>query len=157
MTTDELNIEKPHRVSAALTRYRAADDEMRTRARQSTGLTDNELRIIQLLVEAATADRHVTPTDIAKHLGITSASTTALLDRLERSGAVHRAPHPSDRRSLRITVTDRATENLRSTLTAFDVQTRRVAESLSESDARAVADYLERLADAADQIAAGTA
>lgn len=46
-----------------------------------------------------------TPGDLAERLQITSASVTELLDRLQRGGLVARAPHPTDRRKLLVTLT----------------------------------------------------
>jgi len=42
----------------------------------------------------------VSPKEIMQYLGITSGAATALIDRLERIGYVHRAPNPHDRRGV---------------------------------------------------------
>src|ERR1700730_2756316 len=42
---------------------------------------------------------------LGERLGLTSASVTALIDRLERIGYAHRAPHPHDRRSVLVELT----------------------------------------------------
>ena len=47
----------------------------------------------------------VTPADLARRLQISTASTTKLVDRLEESGHVRRGPHPTDRRSRALTLT----------------------------------------------------
>lgn len=39
-----------------------------------------------------------TPTELASYTGLTSGSTTAMLDRLERAGFIIRKPNPNDRR-----------------------------------------------------------
>ena len=44
----------------------------------------------------------LTPKELAKYSGLAPASITALIDRLERKGAVDRAPHPGDRRRVLI-------------------------------------------------------
>ncbi|RLK52629.1 MarR family winged helix-turn-helix transcriptional regulator [Microbacterium telephonicum] len=141
------------RVTSALARYRLAHDAMNARARQNSGMTDNELRIVQFLMTERDDSRAVTPTLIARHLGITSASTTALLDRLEKSGAIERARHPSDRRSLHITATAHAEELVDSTVGAFTDETRRIASELSPFERDAVARFFDHLAEAADAIA----
>jgi DNA-binding MarR family transcriptional regulator len=43
-------------------------------------------------------------------LQVHAASVTNLVDRLERAGYVHRAPHPSDRRTTLATITPRGRE-----------------------------------------------
>ena len=44
----------------------------------------------------------------ASQLGLTSPSTTALIDRLEGAGHVHRQPSTADRRKVEIRVSDKA-------------------------------------------------
>ena len=44
-----------------------------------------------------------TPTELARHTGLTTGSTTAMLDRLEKAGLIERKPNPNDRRGLLIT------------------------------------------------------
>lgn len=48
----------------------------------------------------------LTPKVLADRLGITSASITAMLDRLQRAGYLVRTPHPTDRRSVLISATE---------------------------------------------------
>ncbi|GAA1837886.1 MarR family winged helix-turn-helix transcriptional regulator [Microlunatus capsulatus] len=53
-------------------------------------------------------------TDLATDLGITSGSSTALVDRLERSGIAERYAHPSDRRRALVRLTDKGQDVVRS-------------------------------------------
>jgi DNA-binding MarR family transcriptional regulator len=53
------------------------------------------------------SDVHVTPREVGHRLGITTGSTTAVLDRLERAGYLARTPNPGDRRSLFLSLTSR--------------------------------------------------
>ncbi len=50
----------------------------------------------------------LTPSRLAQRLGLTSGALTALADRLERHGLLERVPHPHDRRSTLLRLTDRA-------------------------------------------------
>lgn len=43
-----------------------------------------------------------TPTELAAYTGLTSGSTTAMLDRLERANLIVRKPNPNDRRGVLI-------------------------------------------------------
>ena len=52
------------------------------------------------------ADRPLSPTTIAERLLVTTASTTSLLDTLERRGLVTRSPDPDDRRKVLVTLTE---------------------------------------------------
>jgi DNA-binding MarR family transcriptional regulator len=46
-----------------------------------------------------------TPTEIAQYTGLTTGSTTAMLDRLEIIGYTKRTPNPNDRRGVIVTLT----------------------------------------------------
>lgn len=46
------------------------------------------------------------PSVLARLTGLTSGATTTLLDRLQTRGFIRRAPHPEDRRSIQIHLTD---------------------------------------------------
>ena len=69
---------------------------------RDVGLTRGSFNVLQIL-EGATAP--LTPTDVSSRLTVTSATVTGLLDTLEARGLVRREPHPSDRRSIQVTVT----------------------------------------------------
>ena len=45
-----------------------------------------------------------TPSELSKHTGLSSGSTTAMLDRLEKSGIIARRPNPDDRRGTLIVI-----------------------------------------------------
>jgi DNA-binding MarR family transcriptional regulator len=45
------------------------------------------------------------PSELADHLGVTSATMTGLLDGLERDGLIARVDHPADRRRMKVLLT----------------------------------------------------
>src|SRR5699024_8750166 len=67
-------------------------------------LGQTDLRALHFLIVCENTGTLATPGAIAQTLGISSASTTKLLDRLEAAGHVRRSRHPSDRRALVITI-----------------------------------------------------
>ena len=135
----------------ALREYQEADSAMHARARQVSSMSDNEIRIIQFLLTAAGNGHTVTPTALSKHLGVTSASMTALLDRLERAGAIERVRHPSDRRSLVITATPFAEQTVGAPVVAFQQATQEIASELTDDEQAAVVRFLRKLTGAVDQ------
>lgn len=137
-------------VLSAYRRFRAADAAMLARIRSETRMSDNELSILRFLVQEAGRERDVMPREISRHLGISSASTTALIDRLERAGMVARVSHPTDRRSILIAATPEAEEVLASTVEAFEERIVALTNGLDETERRDVIAYLTALADAAD-------
>lgn len=62
------------------------------------GLDHSAARALLVLVAAAREGRDVTAGTIGRELGLSSASVTALVDRLVSSGHVRREPDPHDRR-----------------------------------------------------------
>src|SRR5699024_7195648 len=79
-------------------------------------------------------------------LGISSASTTKLLDRLERGGHIERRPHPHDRRALALSVTERTREAAEATIGHEHARRFRIAASLDEAEREIVARFLNALA-----------
>ncbi|MET8846063.1 MarR family transcriptional regulator [Amycolatopsis sp. NPDC004625] len=59
------------------------------------------------------------PSALVKRLGIASASVTALLDRLERAGLTRRERHPTDRRSVLVTLTPAGRAAIQAMFTVF--------------------------------------
>ena len=55
-------------------------------------------------------DEPMSPNDIADQMILTRATVTGILDSLERRKYVTRAPHPTDRRRLLVTITDKGRE-----------------------------------------------
>ncbi len=74
------------------------------------GLGSTDVRALITLVDLERAGVAAGPTALARALGLTTASTTVLLDRLERAGHVRRAARTDDRRRVDVLVTDAAKE-----------------------------------------------
>jgi DNA-binding MarR family transcriptional regulator len=58
------------------------------------GLNVTDMECLRLLFIKGIA----TPSELARHTGLTSGATTAMLDRLENAGLIERRPNPEDRR-----------------------------------------------------------
>ncbi|WP_249354050.1 MarR family transcriptional regulator [Microbacterium sp. 2FI] len=140
-------------IVTAYLEFRRADADVQTRVRAATGLGDNEIRVMEYVISTVAAGQDATPSDISRRLGVSSASTTALLDRLERAGLVERANHPTDRRSILISATPEAERKLASTIGDYDARLRRVASALDPDDRVVVAAFLADLTDAAKSVA----
>lgn len=74
------------------------------------GLSATEVRALICLLDGERAGTAASPTWLAGRLRMTTASATALLDRLERAGHVRRIPRTDDRRRVDILVTPAAKE-----------------------------------------------
>lgn len=96
-------------VRGALEAVRAfsdAMDRMHTGLRGDMDMNATDLSALRMLIIREGRGELVKPHDLARHLGISSASTTKLLDRLSHEGFIEREPHPHDRRALVIKLTD---------------------------------------------------
>jgi DNA-binding MarR family transcriptional regulator len=74
------------------------------------GLHATDLRALIALLDAARAGRPATPGWLGDQLGLNSAGTTTLIDRLERLGHVHRVRDTRDRRKIFLEVTPQAVD-----------------------------------------------
>ncbi|MER5383385.1 MarR family transcriptional regulator [Streptomyces sp. NBC_00647] len=72
------------------------------------GLHPTDVRALIHLLDAGRADTPATPGWLGAQLGVNSASTTALIDRLEGLELVRRERDTRDRRRVLLTVTDKA-------------------------------------------------
>ncbi|MDR6690573.1 DNA-binding MarR family transcriptional regulator [Microbacterium sp. 1154] len=139
-------------VLEALRIYRAAEVAMRRRTRDSMSMGENELLVLRYLLRDST--RRVRPGELSRYLGLSTASTTALLDRLERSGHVTRAANPDDRRSIFIQVTPRAHTEVRQTLGDMHERMLAAVIDMTPDESAAVVAFLKRMSDAVDGVAA---
>src|SRR5690625_5727116 len=88
---------------AALAGLRAAEQELTRASLTYMQLNETDMKALHYLIVCEQQGVVATPSTIAAHLGISSASTTKLLDRLEKGGHVRRSRHPSDRRDRKST------------------------------------------------------
>jgi len=87
-----------------------------------------------------------TPSELARHTGLTSGATTAMLDRLEKAGFIERRPNPDDRRGTLIAPVKSASKKVASWFeSARDAQNKLIS-SYSESELEIIADVFERFA-----------
>jgi DNA-binding MarR family transcriptional regulator len=93
-----------------------------------------------------------TPSLIAARVGLTAASTTALLDRLANAQLVRRTPNPHDRRSVLVQLTELGRAGIEEMYTMFAID---IDAAIEAADPRlqedpelraAVTDLLERMA-----------
>lgn len=139
-------------VLQALRSYRAAEMAMRRRTQQSMEMGENELLVLRYLARAQARGEAVTPVHLARYLGITSASTTALLDRLAKTGHVTRKPNPDDRRSVLIASSPKAEEEVRHTLSDMHTRMMDVVRPMTAADRASVVGFLRAMRDAVDGV-----
>ncbi|ALC25076.1 transcriptional regulator [Streptomyces pristinaespiralis ATCC 25486] len=75
---------------------------------RSNGMHPTDVRALIALMDAARAGEEVTAGRLGVALGLNSAGTTALIDRLERAGHVRRVRGERDRRKVTVEVDEQA-------------------------------------------------
>ncbi|TCU83770.1 MarR family protein [Curtobacterium sp. PhB191] len=81
------------------------------------------------------------PSQLARTLAITTAATTALIDRLIKADLIARAPHPTDRRKTLLYANSNALPELQPAKTAIT----QTAQSLHDHDAALITTFLNNL------------
>lgn len=96
------------RTLEAVQEFSDAMDRMHSGIRGDMDMNASDIAALRMLIMRERSGHDVQPQDIARHLAISTASTTKLLDRLTASGHVERRPHPHDRRARIVVVTPAA-------------------------------------------------
>ena len=123
-----------------LTQFRNAMSEW-------AGLNVTDMECLRLLFLKGIA----TPSELARHTGLTSGATTAMLDRLEKAGLLERRPNPDDRRGTLITPVKSGAEKAASWYESARKAQDELISSYSESELEIISDVFERFAKLWDQ------
>ncbi|ROR73020.1 MarR family winged helix-turn-helix transcriptional regulator [Bogoriella caseilytica] len=144
-------IEHAMAVMAAMRRWRESEQRSSEASRRYMRLGETDMRALRYLIVEQNRKQVVTASDIAHHLGISSASTTKLLDRLAAGGHIERRPHPVDRRALAIVVSPETRTAARETIGRRHARRFAVAAALTAQERETVIGFLDALS-AADAI-----
>lgn len=87
-----------------------------------------------------------TPTELARYIGLTTGSTTALLDRLEKRNFIRRKPNPEDRRGVMIEIEETYARAAQGLVAGIQKAHRELIARYSEGELETIADFLHRLA-----------
>ncbi|MFB2555640.1 MarR family winged helix-turn-helix transcriptional regulator [Herbiconiux liangxiaofengii] len=142
-------------LTAALSEFIAAQSGLRRRLRATTELSDAAWTTMLVLSSAARHGATMSPKELATMLAIRSASVTTLVDKLVRRGLVDRAPSTVDRRGFALSLTPAGVAFVEQ----HDVGGRaeaRIADDLSDDDARLVARFFTELTRAVETTATKT-
>ena len=129
----------------AVRSYRATETRVRRRTQDSMGMNENDLLAMRFLMQARQVGGSLGPKDLSRLLGISTASTTALIDRLEKGGYVRRRARPNDRRAWEIVPTDTSDSEVRDTVGGMHARMLAAASELSAEEAGVVIRFMDRL------------
>jgi DNA-binding MarR family transcriptional regulator len=137
-------------VLTALRAFSDALDRMYSGMKGGMSMNGTDLAALRMLIIREERAEVVSPHDLARHLRISTASTTKLIDRLSEAGHVVRLPHPRDRRSRVLALTEHSRRSFfthfRDSLDAM----RRVAETYTPEERDVITGFLLRVAAAID-------
>lgn len=128
------DVEHAFAVMAALGQWQEAARALAELSARYMRLNETDMRAIRMIMRAEQRGEVVTPKDIAHEVGISSASTTKLIDRLVLGGHVVRSAHPTDRRTMRIRVTPGTRRSAHDTVGRQHARRFAVAASLSPEE-----------------------
>lgn len=144
MSDDE--VEQVVAVMQALRRWHQAAERMSEASRRYMKLNQTDMRALRFLIAARNQGIVATPGALASYLGISTASTTKLLDRLEQGGHIARSPHPTDRRAVAVSVTESTRRDARETVGRQHARRFAVAAGLTAGEREVVVRFLDALA-----------
>ncbi|GIG20454.1 MarR family transcriptional regulator [Cellulomonas chitinilytica] len=133
-------------VLEAVRRFRRADQEMRRRLSAGMDMNETDLQALQLVIATESRGGQAHPRDIAAHLRISTASTTKLLDRLTASGHLVRGVHPTDRRSVVVSSTPHAHQEIRERLERMHAAMAAIVRDVPPDARPHVRDFLRAMA-----------
>lgn len=84
------------------------------------------------------------PTELARYTGLTTGSTTAMLDRLENANFIRRKPNPNDRRGVLIEITEEYRQKVGPYVVGIQAAHNELIASYSNQELETIADFLTR-------------
>lgn len=138
--TQSTKTDLKNRAQTAVMEYNIHLTQFRNAVSEWAGLNVTDSECLRLLFLKGVA----TPTELARHTGLTSGAATAMLDRLEKAGWIERRPNPDDRRSTLILPAKGASEKAASWFESARNAQEELISSYSESELEIISDAFER-------------
>jgi len=127
-----------------------AEANLELARRLGIGLTD-----LHAMNHIFSGKHPIGPVELGQRLGIRSASATALVDRLERSGHVRRESHPDDRRRVALVPSEQAAVRTMAAMAPLLAGIEAAAARLTDSERDAATRFLTEVAEAMRNYASG--
>ncbi len=134
------------RLMRALGELRETERAIMEASEKYMKLSTQDMRALHYLIVAKDRGKVVTPGMIATFLKISPASTTKLLNRLERGGHVVRRMHPTDRRAFAIEITPETEASAKRTVGSQHAKRLHAAARLTDEERETVIRFLQDMA-----------
>lgn len=106
------------------------------------GLNSTDFEGLDLIFYRGTS----TPSELSRYTGLSSGSTTAMIDRLEKTGLVKRQNNPDDRRGTLVVINTKAAHKFRPLFTSVRVAQNKLLDSYSTRELEILSDYFKKSA-----------
>lgn len=128
------------RVATAVREYGMYSVLLRNATSRKLGLNITDMECLSLLSITGIS----TPTELARYTGLTTGSTTAMLDRLEKAKLITRLPNPNDRRGLLIEINKKSKERIAAMFGGIQETQNELIADYSDEDLEIIAYFLAR-------------
>lgn len=139
---EEINV-----LMKALVRLREKEQALSEASSHYMKLGSQDMKALHYLIIGKRQKQIVTPGMLANFLNISAASTTKLLNRLERRDHIIRKLHPTDRRAFAIEITPETEAAARQTVGKLQARRFYSAARLSSSERSIVTRFLDDMSD----------
>ena len=140
MMTNSTKADLKRRALMAVRDYGIYLTQFRNAMSEWAGLNVTDMECLRLLFIKGVA----APSELARHTGLTSGATTAMLDRLEKAGLIERKPNPKDRRGTLIMPVPSSSDRVAAWFESARQAQDELISSYSESELKIIADVFER-------------
>jgi DNA-binding MarR family transcriptional regulator len=133
----EVNLGEQSEALRLLRELVEASAQMSKSIARHSELNHSELETLQLLLKGP-----VGPSDIARHLDVTTAAASGIVDRLVDRGHADRLPHDQDRRRVQVHITETARAEVVEQLVPMFVGLMQADAALTEEERQVVVRFL---------------
>lgn len=134
-------------VLLAIRAFSDAMDRMYGDMKGDMEMNSTDLAALRMLIMREQRGDTVSPHQVAKHLRISTASTTKLIDRLSASGHLERRPHPHDGRARIVALTQASRSEFYRHFAHHLEAMRGVAGRYDDDELRVIARFLGEVGD----------
>jgi DNA-binding MarR family transcriptional regulator len=120
--------------------YQTVNDNFDQAVADHVGMNRTDARCIDLIDQAG----GMTAGELARAAGLTTGAVTAVVDRLEAAGVARRVPDPSDRRRVRIEVTEKLWEVSEPLIGPMVEESMQILDDYSDEELERFTEFLRR-------------
>lgn len=133
-----------HSATSLLREIREVTAEFESRLGAALSVNPTDLEAMEHLIQ----DGRLSPTDLARRIGVSTAAVTTIVDRLTAAGHVTRMPHPTDRRGVLVVPAPASVHRAMGALMPMIMGVDRVLQEFDVEQQATIVDYLGRVVEA---------